>query len=154
MDRLKLWFPYLMLTGIVAVIVATNIGGPAGADVAAMKTVCAPCGVTVDAASALVETVEKQKYYFCSDKCRDGFVGGDHTAALGEHHQRIDIELDDAIRVAFHQGRNGHHRVGCGTQIGARRSSESVEKRCRFEPGERPDHAVLVQRQKQRSAVL
>jgi len=112
MSRLKLIFPYLILGGVIAVVAVSNMGADDEADVLAqMKTVCPPCGMDVDAATALSAEVDGHTYYFCSAKCREHFLRDEKAAAKRE--RLVDVVCHMEVNRAWgitaqYEGRTFH----------------------------------------------
>lgn len=77
MDRIKLIFPYLVLSGIAVVVIYSNIpAGRATEHAAETRTMCAPCGMEVDPGTALTSEIRGRTHYFCGPGCREQVLAG------------------------------------------------------------------------------
>jgi len=114
MDRLRLIFPYLTLTGVVVVIVASNFGGGDRHVMEEMKTICPPCGMDVDAATALTAQVQGHTHYFCSNTCREAFLADGNAAMVAMKRDRlVDVVCQMEVNRAWgitteYQGKTFH----------------------------------------------
>ncbi|GJM26630.1 MAG: hypothetical protein DHS20C16_30450 [Phycisphaerae bacterium] len=103
MDRLKLWFPYILLSVVCAVIVISNINLSPGTDQAiASSDICAPCGMTVDKQTSLSANLEGETQYFCSVTCRDGATGQPtQVRDSNERHNAIDVVCNMEVNPSW-----------------------------------------------------
>ncbi|MFQ5429524.1 MAG: YHS domain-containing protein [Phycisphaerae bacterium] len=82
MGRLKLLFPYLVLTGVVAAVFFSNLRSeePASrvelvaAEGSAPESICPGCGMKVDPDAAPSATVDGRTRFFCGTACRKAFL--------------------------------------------------------------------------------
>ncbi len=69
---MKLWFPYMMLAGIVAVVMATNAGGTASSESGRLVDVV--CQMEVNPSWDIEADHAGTTYHFCTQRCREQFL--------------------------------------------------------------------------------
>jgi len=119
MKRLTLYFPYLVLAGVLGVVLIANL--PLGAQHSTTSTqhlndVCPPCGMTVGADSPVTAKKNGRDYRFCSPCCRDQFLRDDlaeSSPTAGGEDRHVDVvcrmEVNAGWRISSeHAGRTYH----------------------------------------------
>ncbi len=107
MKRFMLFFPYLVLAGVVAVVAASNVAWrrPAITTVpAAAKAICAPCGMAVDPGDALAADIDGRTVYFCNPGCRRRFLAGERgpsAAATSSGERIVDVVCQMEVNAAW-----------------------------------------------------
>ena len=103
MHRLNMLFPYLLLTAITGVVVATNISGRKQSvdAVAATMHVCEPCGIEVDPQLALIVVIDGKTKYFCNSGCRDAAQAKANDAVFSEAGPLVDVVCKMEVNAAW-----------------------------------------------------
>lgn len=128
MKRLALYFPYLVLAFVLAVIVWANL--PVGADETAASahasSVCPPCGMSVGADAPYSTEKNGRNYRFCSPCCRDAFLRGGETVTSSDYPVEGERHVDVVCRMEVSAGwritseHNGRTYYFCNQQCKTR----------------------------------
>jgi YHS domain-containing protein len=114
MKRFMLFFPYVVLAGVIGAVVAANLPSHSEhTEVVAEQSenVCAPCGMAVDPATATSAKIDNRTYHFCSQGCRDYFVG-QHTNQAQPPESAPTRLVDAVCRMEVNAGWNLASRYG------------------------------------------
>ncbi len=119
MNRFMLFFPYLVLAGVLGVVLVTNL--PFGAPEENQSerhspNTCPPCGMAVDDDAPIVAHKNGLTYRFCSSGCRAHFLAahaGESSASsmgVGRHVDVVcQMEVNPTWRISSeHDGKTYH----------------------------------------------
>lgn len=113
MDKIKLLFPYLLLSVIIVIVVESNFGNRSNVS-DAHPVVCGPCQMTIDHRDAIRADVDGRTAWFCSSGCRDGALAA-AKGLTGAPHRQSDIDVVCNMEVnpawgitAMHDGKPYH----------------------------------------------